>query len=440
MTVTSPAPPYPTAIEAFPRLRQSLLSDFDRCGLKAKLDMIAREDGWSSHDQARGQVFHRVAAKCLNVMSAQDEDFVPVSVALAILEECLRQHDVDDECPSCLTPGLVEVGGRYVCQECGRDFATRSTPLPVEQIIDLRMSTAKWANEYRPVIRDLADVEKRLRVPITYDGGAYGPVERIVSGQLDALFFEPNGHAIVLDWKDTWGLPAPTEVSFSGYFQQRFYAYLVLKSYPAVTSVTLREFYVRYSVSREVTVGRADLPNIEAELSALVERFDRAYDHQAWRPAPGKHCAWCPLPERCTIFKDARGEGSIENDEDARRVAAEVLVAEAVREKRVKALKAWSTRKGNVLIPVADAKGRTHFGYQSSEKVEKPTREAMEAEIRKAKADGREPDFDKLYRKKRGTRFGAHSPTGPGPSPEDARIAEQLRASVDALREREGRE
>jgi hypothetical protein len=51
---------------------------------------------------------------------------------------------------------------------------------------------------------------------------------------LDALMLEGtyDEHAIVLDWKDMWKLPPETEVGFGGYFQQRFYAYLIFANYP----------------------------------------------------------------------------------------------------------------------------------------------------------------------------------------------------------------
>src|SRR6202012_5726323 len=87
--------------------------------------------------------------------------------------------------------------------------------------------------------------------------------ERVITGTLDCLLFEPPDGAVVLDWKDTWALPPmPKEaeaqgfddeelkgLSYHGYFQQRWYAYLVLRNYPRIERVTLREFYHRKTVA-----------------------------------------------------------------------------------------------------------------------------------------------------------------------------------------------
>ena len=69
----------------------------------------------------------------------------------------------------------------------------------------------------------------------------------MISGQPDALLTGPEDQpdlVEVLDWKLTWALPPerqqPTDheqqfghhVSYEGYFQQRFYAFLVMRDVP----------------------------------------------------------------------------------------------------------------------------------------------------------------------------------------------------------------
>jgi hypothetical protein len=260
-TVDETIYPYPNAVARFPRLRQSMLAQFDRCPLSAKFG-LDYERGWSTHDQARGQLAHRTWAKCLEEMARNGESKIEVDVALAILYEVLRQHDVD-----------------------ARDVVA----LPAEQIADLRMSVIKWAYDSEFRIEDLVDVEQRLQATITYPS-EYGPVERTLTGQLDALFAEGPTRAVVLDWKDTWGMPPESGISFQGYFQQRHYGFLVMENYRAVQTVVLREHYPRYGEYREATVDRDSLEDIRAELSALAERFDRCMEQDIFRPAPGKHC------------------------------------------------------------------------------------------------------------------------------------------------------
>jgi hypothetical protein len=234
-----------------------------------------------------------------------------------------------------------------------------------------------------------------------------------------------------VDWKDTWGLPPESGVSFGGYFQQRFYGLLVLENYPSVQSVTLREFYVRHSEPREATVHRADVEDLRQELSQLAERFDRSVEESLWRPTPGAHCSWCPLPERCTIMARVRGEGAIVTDEDARKVAAELVVADAVREKHRKALKAYSSRSGRP-TPVADAKGRRAFGFVEQTRTLKPDSEDVVAALREAGLDPKRVVVDDLYRKQKTTRFQLMvPPEDERPTPEDAALAELLRASIE---------
>ena len=47
------------------------------------------------------------------------------------------------------------------------------------------------------------------------------------------------------------------QISYEGYFQQRFYGWLVLKCYPQVQAVTLREFYARRTEARSATLTRS---------------------------------------------------------------------------------------------------------------------------------------------------------------------------------------
>jgi hypothetical protein len=89
------------------------------------------------------------------------------------------------------------------------------------------------------------------------------------------------------------GSRAKTEPSFGGYFQQRWYAYLIFTqpAFRSVERVTLREFYVRYSEPREITLSRdREFEDIREELATLVELFDRSVERNEWVPSPGQHC------------------------------------------------------------------------------------------------------------------------------------------------------
>lgn len=417
--------PYPLALAAHPTLRQSLLGQFDDCALQAHLS-LEHERGWSDHLQAMGTIWHRFAASALREMARQGEGRIEVDVALAIMSETLRQADVP----------LDEV-----------------VSIPMKHVKDLRWMTMKWARESQFDIGNLVDVEQRLKAVVRYPDPAGGFVVREITGQLDALLIEteqrPADHAIVPDWKSGWGMPPQKDVSDEGYFQQRIYGLLVLRNYPSVQRVTLREFYVRFGQVREAHLYRDRLPEVEEEVAALAERFDRvsnAYyasrqppeeregleaDPAAFRPAPGKHCSFCPAPMDCPIYPKARKAGAIESQEMAELIAAELIVAQSVVKQHQDALKAWTGVRGPTKLRAAKDPNR-RWGPQEAKKVERPTKEKLEEAI----AQGIDPTT--LYREQVYVKYGQHTAVvKAAPSPEvaaaDAALESALQESIDRM-------
>lgn len=423
----------PDPITVFPMLRQSLLSSFDACALSSKFSQDL-EGGWSTHEQARGTVFHAVAAKCMREMALHGEQRIDAGTAQAILVECLRQDDIDRTCPVCDGPAerqMVEGMPKVVC-EAGHTSDSSFVNLPMKEVKDLWWTVAKWANDNVWDIDCLIDVEQRLYATVSYPDGAGGHVDRIITGQLDVVFSDPAdiAHAVVVDYKTGWKLPPPADLSFSGYFQQRVYALVVMESYPAVNRVTTSELYVYHSESRSATIWREDLPEIRDELAALVARFDRSVRDDAWAPTPGKACDWCVKPQACPIPQIARGEGRITTEDEAATVAAQLVVAEAVTKKAKAALSAWASAHGPQ--QVRDAKGPRVWGHRKTKSVSRPTREELQKEVQAALQEGREPNFDGLYRERVGTKFLQFVPTAEDLQPEvdTGELVEALQASV----------
>ena len=461
MPTITPDVPYPSAIEKFPTIRQSLLSQFDSCALQTRMDMDWR-NGWSGHPQARGTIFHATAARCLEIMAREGEDHIEPDQALAVLRDVLRQADVPDS-----------------------DVVT----IPFSQIKDLRWTVVSWAANNRFDVANLVDVERRLFADIEYPNPIGGTVKRRLTGQLDSLFIEGASadHAIVLDWKDTFALPSGgSQLSAGGYFQQRFYALLVLHNFPSVLQVTMREFYVRFSSRpvnkstglikepvREASVTRDELLDIEEEFSALAERFDRAveygrtpWDSEAvelwdrtvnelrapekaelkqeyqnltalWGPSPGAHCGYCPRPEKCPIIPEVRGEGAIESEEQARKVAAEILVAKSVVKQRDKALKSWAEVNGP--IPIKNAKDAHRvIGFVPKVRESRPTKDEMQRAIHEAGGNSDAINLQDLYVKTPSARFEQFTQDPDAVTAEEARIdAELTEALKESLRRKE---
>ncbi|MET0604190.1 MAG: PD-(D/E)XK nuclease family protein [Baekduia sp.] len=441
------------SIERFPTLRQSRLATFDRCALSSFFEEEYLS-GWSTHAQARGTIFHRFAAKALTAMyehrvqkgetpppgweAAHDDAWpngkIPTSEAVAILDECLRQADIDQRCPTpkCGQAIVKRKNGRIICPK-GHDHRSDFVNLPIDQIKDLRWVVVKWAHDNTFDIDNLVDVEERLLAPISYPDPETGEIiHRQLTGQLDALFVtgEFNEHFIVLDWKDTWGLPGPTAVGFDGYFQQRMYALLVFANFPSAQQVTLREHYVRFSEYREATIFRADIDDVRAELAALAERFDRAHTESNFPPTPGQHCQFCPRPASCPIFPGVRAEGVIQDDAQAARVAREVTVAEQMLKDRKAALSAYTSVHGPQ--EVSSHKGRRVWGHKVIKRVGRPSKTKMEEALAAARA-GVPLDLDRLYRETQGTRFELHAPQeheDVEPIATDAGLMDALEASL----------
>ena len=145
-------------------------------------------------------------------------------------------------------------------------------------------------------------------------------------------------------------------------------------------------------------------------------------------PSPGKHCSFCPTPQRCPIPAHARESGAIENADQAELAAATIVVAETTLEKRRKALQTWTRNHGPV--PVKDAKGKRMMGFRPTTTTMRPTLE----EIEKLEAElGRAPtsqEIKKLYRERVGTRFEAFSPRPDLEDEEDEALIESLQESL----------
>lgn len=392
--------PFPSAVERFPKVRQSRLSTFDNCALASRFESDYEAD-WSSHPAARGTIVHRTLARCLRMMWESGESTIPVDVALAELDDVIRQADVE---------------------VAGDEFRGEIVSIPLREIAEARITVKTWAMHTTWPVGDIAGVERRMETTLAYPDGQGGAVQRVVTGQVDLLFILQDGEtAFVWDWKDTWGIPSEglesdddENISEEGYFQQRFYALLGFRTFPRLKRITLVEYYPRYAggttkrhgrlinPKREATIHRSQLPDIEVEMSALLERFDRAYETGKFRPAPGSHCSYCVRPEACTIFPSARGVGRIASEAEAERLAARLNVLDAISSQTRKAMRVWSNAHGDVRV--RDAKRPRVYGPVVRDKKISPSAE----QVREAIARGDDPA--ELFRVQQSVTFCVHSP------------------------------
>lgn len=345
------------ALRLYPTIHQSLAASYDDCALST-LFAIRYGQVWHTKDQARGQIWHRFAAEVLREMQRNDSETIPTGVALAVLEEVLRQRDVAPE-------DIVR--------------------LPLREIPALRMAAKKFAKDNSFSVRKIVDIERRLTATLSYQLPSGVWVERALTGQLDLLMQHRDRpeEAVVVDWKDTWALPPERHedadepgLSYHGYFQQLFYGWLVMKSYPSVEAVTLREFYARRTAARKGRITRDDVPSVEAKLALLVEQLDRAIasgqpknlklatlEAQGhWKPSPGKHCFNCDAMHLCPIENEAALPANVRTPEHAARWAAARQVAVAVKKRADVLLHPYADAHGP--IPIKFSKGRRVLGHR----------------------------------------------------------------------------
>jgi hypothetical protein len=347
--------PLDLVVERWPRIRQSTLAKFDDCALGAYFEM--KYTGWWSNDPAAsGTMFHRFCAECLRAMREADSQFIEVGVALGILEDVLEQRNVEPH---------------------------ERLRIPLREVRNLRWMARKFAKDNTFSIRHVVDVEHRLEAPIEYRDDDGELRSRVLTGQMDALIADPRreDEAIILDWKSGWGLPPRRHeddedpgLSYHGFFQQRFYGWLVMKSYPHLKAVTLREFYTRRTEARPARVTRDSMPEIEEDLARIVLELDRCLasgppkklrlpQAAPWMPSPGKHCSYCVGAAKCPIESSARERYSVTSRKDAERMVAELEVAESVRKSHREALRQYVDIHGPV--GARWSKGRRAFGYKT---------------------------------------------------------------------------
>jgi hypothetical protein len=462
------AVPFPRALILYPHVRQSTLSDFWQCHLMAYFKQ-EHENGWHSQPQARGSFFHAWAAKLLRTLEIAGQDKLrdepecdnPRCQARPneYLDEGDREYGEGEVCPVCsdgvLLGRALEDEAVALLHEVLRQADVPDEdrlPLPYgEHYHDLLWIVRKFAREQTFNMDRFVEAEHRYAAPIYYENpltDASRPVERIFSGQMDAVFLAPvrDDHLIVLDWKDTWAIPGPASISTEGYFQQRAYAYLLMMEHEHINLVTLKEVYVRFSAGesgednhRTATISRDQLPAIAAEMGLICEAFDMAVDQGEerpilWRnPSPGGHCNYCLLPQKCPVwdsYESLKEAGPLQSMDDAEDAAGLLTVAKRVAklmELRVKgfvgkpgprpavpvkvdtgqtgkdgdpdALTVYKDNRPGLPdgVPIKTAKGAKVYAYVEGTRTAKPEAHEVQAAL-DAVSRGIPVDADDLYR------------------------------------------
>jgi PD-(D/E)XK nuclease superfamily len=285
------------------RVRQSFAALYDSCPRAALFSISEGEH--STHPQARGSIAHefkrRVVAECIE----NGEATYPVEMAKPLMVEVIERSGLS---------------------------------IPAAEF-DMLMGLAwKFCETHTFDVTKIVDLEEEYTTDI--DG-------LFLTGRPDLL--EIDGRvATVRDYKTGWAIDPETELR--GSFQGRWYAKLVLDNYPQIHTVRLVWEYERWTQTREVSITREDLPDIDAMLTTLIARIRHSRLQDDWPASPGKWCSLCPSPQKCPIPSDYRGEGLVTSPESAEAIGELLLSLEAIRALAKASLRAWCDEHGPIEI------------------------------------------------------------------------------------------
>jgi hypothetical protein len=330
-------------------LRQSSIARFDNCALSLLLD-VQQPDARKRQPgdmAARGTLFHRWVSRVIRQMRAEGWTSYPVEMGLELLLQVLAQRDVPDE-------DVVH--------------------LPMKDLRWLRVLVTRWCEGGEFNAQRVIAVEERWYMDVPVPDGHGGMYKRRVSGQPDVVVADPPDGIIIVDWKAGWAPPAKLtaetrddpekdeRLSDQGYAQQVIYGAMGLVELPSVQRVTLREAYLMHGEYREATIYRFQLERVLDILGATISQIDGAFaagpNSKRWLPTAGVHCGICPSPRRCPL-KD--WEGIPTNEDEAKLLAREWIVAAQVRKDRLPLLKGWVDAHGP--IEIDHGKGRRIVGW-----------------------------------------------------------------------------
>jgi hypothetical protein len=294
--------------------RQSTLRMFSLCPLATSWAL--EDDGdYSSEEAALGTVAHGVLERILHELRRYGE----------------RRTDLMQLMGEVATDPDMPVLG--------------SEALATLEILTKQIAKMEWSASR------LVALEDRLFADVPCPDGQ----TRRVTGQPDFVMRgDQSGEAVVGDLKTGRSAPPPAPrdddwtkeqgkpyLSERGLFQLDLNALLVMRKWPSIHTVVLREWHLRHATTREAWLTRDELPQVERRVGILLQNFEAM---RAGRRKPqaraGTHCKpMCPRPASCPIPAAERRSNLVGNGEivapEQEFVAAEVYAAVSAQKDRL---------------------------------------------------------------------------------------------------------
>jgi len=176
-------------------------------------------------------------------------------------------------------------------------------------------------------------IEEKIKLPLSND--------ILFWAVLDRLEIDDNV-ATIMDYKTDWAIRSQAETEND--FQLHIYAWIVKKEYPQVDTFKARLEFVRHGVVREVDIDPVKVATTEDKIFGLIRQIESEVE---FAPRPGEGCSWCSYVDMCPALKNLGGS-IIKDEQDALRVAGELVLLEKQVADRKEALKKWCNVNGFV--------------------------------------------------------------------------------------------
>jgi hypothetical protein len=224
-----------------------------------------------------------------------------------------------------------------------RIFASHERVKNTQYFDDVLIAAKAFAKNYRLRVDNLVGLE----IKMTMDLGENYP-ELLGFVDIAETEYDAEGPFIgITDFKTGWG----STVTDSYKFQRRLYGMMFRHHYPN-ERIGVRNHFVRPGIVTDYDMLTPwDYESTLAQTRAIVERMERAAQTGDYPATPNENCSWCVIAATCSVLGNLRFVGNtIATPTEAELAVRDVLVLDAAKSVRIKALKTYVNGNGPVLL------------------------------------------------------------------------------------------
>lgn len=209
---------------------------------------------------------------------------------------------------------------------------------------------------------------------ITADGmNVHAFVGAALRLKFDEVMVDDSSYLLLIkDWKTDMHTPSATELedrSRRWWKQAMWYSWAALRYlYPAAIAIQFDFVFVRWNITRTLTISRDDVAEFDSLLRARIQFIETT---EKFLPRPSDDCRFCPfLQHGCPLAKKEQ----VGYETDVEEMAARFLYTAAVQEERRDILKKAANENGEIEIA-----GMPMLLFERSEKVVLDVKKLLDA-------------------------------------------------------------